>query len=67
MTGKEFRRWRRNEDITQDKVADMCGIDKSTVSRWENELIVISDKHYNNIMNFIDYMTNKNNMKGRVF
>jgi transcriptional regulator with XRE-family HTH domain len=67
MTGKEFRRWRRNEDITQDKVADMCGIDKSTVSRWENELIVISDKHYDNVMNFIDYITNKNNVKGKVF
>lgn len=59
MTGKDFRRWRRSEEITQQRVADMCNLDKSTVSRWENDLVVLSDEKYNNVISFIDYIMNK--------
>ena len=52
MTGKEFRKWRRNEDITQQEVADSIGADKSTISRWEHELISISNTLYNKILQF---------------
>lgn len=53
MSGKEFRKWRRVNEYTQQQIADFCNIDKSTISKWENEVIIISDKIYNNINDFI--------------
>lgn len=41
MTGKEFRRWRRNLEISQQTVADFVGCHKSTICRWEKEQIKI--------------------------
>ena len=54
MSGKEFRKWRRNADITQEQVADVIVADKSTISRWEHELISISDTLYGKLMNFME-------------
>ena len=35
MTGKEFRRWRRSLEISQQVVADYAECNKSTICRWE--------------------------------
>lgn len=53
MSGKEFRRWRRNADITQEQVAEVIVADKSTISRWEHELINISNELYDKLNKFI--------------
>jgi transcriptional regulator with XRE-family HTH domain len=53
MSGNEFRKWRRNEDITLEKVAKTIKVDKSTISRWEHELINISETLYNKFMDFV--------------
>jgi transcriptional regulator with XRE-family HTH domain len=53
LTGKEFRKWRRNADITQQQVADVILVDKSTISRWEHDLINISDTLYNKLNKFM--------------
>lgn len=53
MTGNEFRKWRRNADITQQQVADVILVDKSTISRWEHDLINISDTLYNKLKQFM--------------
>ena len=53
MSGKEFRKWRRNADITQEQVASVIVVDKSTISRWEHELISISDTLYNKLNKFM--------------
>ena len=39
MTGKEFRRWRRSLEISQQVVADHAECNKSTICRWEKEQI----------------------------
>lgn len=56
VTGKEFRKWRRNEDITQQEVADYCNINSCTISRWEHELISLNETIYNQIVQFIEKM-----------
>jgi transcriptional regulator with XRE-family HTH domain len=53
LSGKEFRKWRRNADITQEQVASVIVVDKSTISRWEHELISISDTLYNKLNKFM--------------
>ena len=53
MSGKEFRRWRRNADITQEQVAEIIVVNKSTISRWEHELISISNTLYNKLNKFM--------------
>ncbi len=53
MTGKEFRKWRRNEDITQNLVAEYCDINISTISRWEHELIQLNEYIYLRVMEFV--------------
>lgn len=54
MTGKEFRKWRRNLEITQQEVADYCNINISSISRWEHELININNSIYKLIMEFAE-------------
>ena len=54
VSGNEFRKWRRNEDITQEQVAEIIIADKSTISRWEHEYINISDTLYNKLLNFME-------------
>ena len=41
MTGKEFRKWRRSLEISQQVVADYAECNKSTICRWEKEQIKI--------------------------
>lgn len=53
MKGNEFRKWRRSQDITQEQVAKNIVTDKSTISRWEHDLINISDTLYNKLMDFV--------------
>jgi transcriptional regulator with XRE-family HTH domain len=53
MTGKEFRKWRRNQDLTQDYIASLCDLDKSTISRWEHELISLAEKNYLRIISIV--------------
>lgn len=54
MSGKEFRKWRRINEFTQDEVAEHCNMDKSTISRWENDLVVITEKNYKALLEFIN-------------
>lgn len=37
MTGKEFRKWRRNLEISQQEVAKIIGCTTSAICRWEKE------------------------------
>jgi transcriptional regulator with XRE-family HTH domain len=53
VKGNEFRKWRRSQDITQEQVAKNIVTDKSTISRWEHDLINISDTLYNKLMDFV--------------
>lgn len=52
MTGKEFRRWRRSLEISQQVVADHAECNKSTICRWEKEQIKIYPDLYQKVMDF---------------
>lgn len=57
MTGKEFRRWRRSLEISQQEVADYVKCNRSTICRWEKEELNIVSDLYEKIMEF--YKENK--------
>lgn len=52
MEGKEFRKLRRLKDYTQQQIADYCNINKSTISRWENDKININENVLDKIERF---------------
>lgn len=52
MTGKEFRKWRRSLEISQQVVADYAECNKSTICRWEKEQIKIYPDLYSKVMDF---------------
>jgi DNA-binding XRE family transcriptional regulator len=54
MTGKEFRRWRRSLEISQQVVADYAECNKSTICRWEKEQIKIYPDLYQKVMDFYE-------------
>ena len=54
VTGKEFRKWRRNEEITQQEVADYCNINSCSISRWEHGIIDLSDTIYTRVIQLIE-------------
>ncbi len=43
MEGKEFKKIRRAKEYTQQQTADYCKVNKSTISKWENNKLQISD------------------------
>ena len=53
MNGKEFRRWRREKEISQTTVGTYCNVDKSTICRWEKGLIKVHEDVYDKIMQFV--------------
>lgn len=57
MSGREFRKWRREREITQQVVANYCDINKSTICRWEKELIDLREYIY---LRVIDYVLKTN-------
>ena len=62
ITGKQFRRWRRNLDIVQQEVADYCDVNISTISRWENGLINLKLCNYLKVLEYMQkYETNSIN------
>jgi len=54
MTGKEFRKWRRSNDITQAVIADISKVDISVISRWENDKAIINLAAYKLMMEYVD-------------
>ncbi len=62
VTGKEFRRWRRELEISQGKVAEFCDVDKSTICRWEKGLIKIHTNIYNKILDFVNFIEKSSNL-----
>ncbi len=52
MTGKEFRRWRRYKEISQQEVADFAGCNKSTICRWEKEQIHLHQSIYDKVLQY---------------
>ena len=57
MTGSEFRRWRRNQEISQQVVAEFAKCNKSTICRWEQEKIKLLPDLYVKVMEF--YQSNQ--------
>ena len=37
MSGEEIRNWRLKHDLSQQELAELLGIDQTTVSAWEKE------------------------------
>ena len=58
MTGKEFRKWRRSLEISQQVVASFVKCNKSTICRWEKEQMNLYPDLYQKVMDF--YETNQN-------
>lgn len=56
MTNKEFRKWRRLREITQQEVASFCNVDKSTICRWEKEETNVSNSILTKITEFVKSM-----------
>ena len=50
MTGLEFRKWRRSQEITQQEIATMVGCNKSTICRWEKNQLMLADSLYTQIL-----------------
>lgn len=53
VTNKEFRKWRREREISQQVVADYCDIDKSTICRWEKGTTELRNCIYLRVMDYI--------------
>ncbi|MDF2544248.1 MAG: helix-turn-helix protein [Herbinix sp.] len=54
MTGKEFRKWRRINELTQDEVSEQCNIDTATISRWERDKAIITEKNYKALLELMN-------------
>lgn len=54
MEGKEFKQLRRYQEYTQQQVADYCNVNKSTISKWENDKLQISDCLLSKIVKFTE-------------
>ena len=59
MKGKKFRKWRRNKEISQQKVADYCGCHKSTICRFEKGQIELLPHLTEKLMEFKATINNK--------
>jgi transcriptional regulator with XRE-family HTH domain len=42
MTSQELQRWRRRRRLTQDQAAELIGVTRNSVNRWEMGLHPIS-------------------------
>ncbi|WP_099466703.1 helix-turn-helix domain-containing protein [Konateibacter massiliensis] len=58
MTGVEFRKWRREREISQQEVAEFAGCNKSTICRWEKNNINLVPELYERVMEFIRFKMN---------
>ena len=56
MTGAEFRKWRRSQEITQQEIASKVGCNKSTICRWEKNQLILAPNLYEKILKI--YMDN---------
>lgn len=56
MTGTDFRKWRRNLEITQQQVADYIDCNKSTICRWEKGDIQLLEYLNEKVSNYINIM-----------
>ena len=54
MTGREFRSWRRSQEITQQVVANSVNCNVSTISRWEKGELNLTTILYEKILKFYD-------------
>ena len=52
MTGREFRSWRRSQEITQQVVANSVNCNVSTISRWEKGELNLTQLLYEKILKF---------------
>ena len=52
MTGIEFRKWRREREISQQEVAEFVKCNKSTICRWEKSIINLLPELYEKVMEF---------------
>lgn len=53
MNGSDFRKWRREREITQQEVADYVGCVKSTICRWEKQQYELSETYAVTIVTFM--------------
>jgi len=53
VTNKEFRKWRREREITQQIIADYCNINKSTICRWEKGETNLGNYLYSKVLEFV--------------
>lgn len=52
MTGIEFRKWRREREISQQEVAEFVKCNKSTICRWEKGNMNLLQELYEKVMEF---------------
>lgn len=53
LTGKEFRKWRRMNDLTQMDIEREIGIDRTLVSKFENGKVELYGQTYQKLMKFV--------------
>lgn len=53
MTGIEFRKWRREREISQQEVAEFVKCNKSTICRWEKGNMNLLPELYEKVMEFV--------------
>ena len=53
MTGKQFRKWRRMMDLTQSEIAKEINVDRSVISKFENEKIDLYRATSEKLMKFV--------------
>ena len=52
MSGREFRKWRREREISQQEVAEFVKCNKSTICRWEKGNMNLLPELYEKVMEF---------------
>lgn len=56
MSGEQFRKWRREHDLTLQQVSDIVGVSTCTLSKWEHNKREINDSTENRLYKLTQIM-----------
>lgn len=59
LEAKQFRKWRRSLEISQQEVADNIKCHKSTICRWEKGDIKLADNLYKKLLEYVNKVNEK--------
>jgi predicted transcriptional regulator len=64
MSGMEFRKWRRDNEISQQRIANLCDVHKGTICNWEKGKTKIGSKIDEDIVKIMAYIEENKKREG---